>query len=60
MKLSVGEIILLIVGVIVVAPVVVALLTPTTDALSMGLLWLGAVAVFLIAFFVVRRLTRKG
>ena len=58
MKLSFIEIIVLLIGLIVVAPILVALLTPTPDAITMGLLWLLTAAVFVAGFFLVRRLIR--
>ena len=59
MKYSITEILILAVGVIVLIPLAVALLTPSTDAFTMGFLWLAAVAVFLIGFFFVRGRGRR-
>jgi hypothetical protein len=50
----------LVVGVLVVAPMVVALLTPTPDAITVGTWWLAAVAVFLAGFCIVRWLVRRS
>jgi hypothetical protein len=58
MKLSLAETIILVVGVFVVTPILAAILTPSVDAISMVLPWLGLVAVFLLAFVLVRRLIR--
>jgi hypothetical protein len=60
MKLTVAEVTILVVGAVVVAPVVAALLTPTPDAINMGLMWLAVVVVFVVGFFVVRRFVRRG
>jgi hypothetical protein len=60
MKLTVADVIILVVGVVVLAPVASALLTPTPDAVNMGLLWLAVVAVFVAGFFIVRWFVRRG
>lgn len=59
MKLSRIEIVILLAG-IAVASLLVALLTPATDAISLGLRWVGVLVVFLAGFFLVRRLARRG
>ena len=59
MKLSVKEIIILVVAVVIVAPIVVVLISPSPEVITMGCLWLGVIAVFLIGFFLVRRPARR-
>ena len=59
MKLSRAEIVILVVGLVIVIPVLVAVLTPTPDAISMGQFWLGAALVFLVAFFLIRLMMRR-
>jgi hypothetical protein len=58
-KLSSAEIAILVVGLIIVIPVMVAVLTPTPDAITMGQFWLGAAVVFLVAFFLIRLIMRR-
>jgi Sec-independent protein secretion pathway component TatC len=59
MKLSVVEIVILVVAVFGVGPLLAALLTPSPDAVTMGMLWLAGVALFVPTFFVARWLIRR-
>jgi hypothetical protein len=60
-KLTVLEVVVQCLAVLVVAPAAALVLTPSVDAISLALYWLGFVAVFEVGFFAVwwlRRLRR--
>jgi Sec-independent protein secretion pathway component TatC len=59
-RLSVLEIVVQCVAVFVVAPVAAAVLTPSVDAISLAICWLGLVALFEAGFFAVWWLRRRG
>ncbi len=59
MKLSVSELVIQCILILLVVPLVVVFLSPTTDALSMGLYWLVGVGIAELGFWCIRWLVRR-